>query len=324
LEVALTDLTVDRLTQDPATLTVRLFDAGEREQRFFDGMRATVRQLRGDSAGDLSDTVTLAKALVGLVKTQAPFAQRTSRLQPAATAIRAALRSASDAHTLLHDSLPRAVEQLIDQQHPAVSKCCALLRDALHEITSVYSRELGKLEQVLRCELGVTDGTAGLEELHARAKRVQGLTGDFRLEALISRLSTYSGTTAEIESIASLAANKPPRDWSDNDVDRAMLELADLAQRFNRAEAFARVKGRADGRHAIAFVVGLDRTPELAAREFEITEAERRTVLKIARELKTILQHVEAREEVVLAALAQVGSDTVGAKSTKRQRAANE
>jgi hypothetical protein len=36
------------------------------------------------------------------------------------------------------------------------------------------------------------------------------------------------------------------------------------------------------------------------------------------------LQRVEAREEVVLAALAQVGSDTVGTKSTKRQRAANE
>ncbi len=324
LEVALTDLTVDRLAQDPTTLTVRVFDAGERERRFFDGMRDAVRQLRGDSAGDLSETLDLAKAVVGIVKMEPPFSQRTIRLQPAATAIRAALRSASDAHTLLHESLPRAVEQLIGRPHPPVDECCAVLKAALDEIVSVYARELGKLNQVLQRELGFADSEVGLKELHVRAHRIQGLTGDFRLEAFITRLATYRASTADIESIASLAANKPPRDWSDNDVDRATLELADLAQRFNRAEAFARVKGRQDGRHAIAFVVGLDRAPELAAREFEITEGERRTVLQIAREIKSVLQSVNARDEVVLAALAQVGSDVLATKNAKRRRAVNE
>ena len=324
LEVALTDLTIDRLAQDPTTLAVRVFDAGERERRFFDGMRETVRHFHGDTDGDLSETVSLAKAVVGIVKMQPPFSQRTNRLQPAAIAIRTAIRSASDAHVLLHESLPHAVEQLIGRPHPPVAECCDVLRAALDEIVTVYPRELQRLDQVLRRELGFQDNKAGLEELYVRAQRIQGLTGDFRLEAFISRLATYGGLTTDIESIASLAANKPPRDWSDNDVDRATLELADLSQRFNRAEAFARVKGRADGRHAIAFVVGLDRAPELASLEFEIAEGERRTVLQIAREVRTVLDSVNTRDEVLLAALAQVGSDVLVSSSAKPRRVVNE
>jgi len=119
----------------------------------------------------------------------------------------------------------------------------------------------------------------------------------------------YSGTLTDIEGIASLAANKPARDWSDNDVDRAELEAADLAQRFNRAEAFARVKGRQDGRHSVAFVVGLDRTPELASREFDINETERLDVLKLAREIRTLMEVGGLREDIILAAIAHIGSD---------------
>jgi hypothetical protein len=175
----------------------------------------------------------------------------------------------------------------------------------LREIRSAYQNTLDAIDETLRRELGSLAREMSL--LRERAERIRGLTGDFRLEAFIARLCSYEATVTDVEGIASLAANKPPRDWSDNDVDRAHLAVAGLAQQFNRAEAFARVKGRADGRHAVAFVVGLDRSPALQSREFEITEQDRRIVLELARALQGVLAS-ESSSEIRLAALAQVGS----------------
>ena len=306
LEVSLNDVTIDRLTSDPSALTLRVFDAGDRARRLFDAIRSILVETTGTSASELKDSVSLAKAIVGLVKSQPVFAQRTNRMSPEALAVRSAIRAATDPHTLLHESLPATLDGLLGHAHASVDASVAVLSDALREISGTYQRTLDEIDSRLRQELDSHTGEA--TELRERAARVKGLTGDFRLEAFIGRLCTYDATPSDIEGIASLAANKPPRDWSDNDVDRAHLAVAELAQHFNRAEAFARVKGRADGRHAVAFVVGLDRSPALQSREFEITERDRRRVLELARALQGVLASVESSPEIRLAALAQVGS----------------
>ena len=99
-----------------------------------------------------------------------------------------------------------------------------------------------------------------LAELRSRADNVRQLGGDHRLEAFIIRLAQFQGSDEEMESLASLATNKPSRHWVDSDIDRAAVELADMAQRFNRVEAYAHVKGRPDRRHAMAVVVGHEGT----------------------------------------------------------------
>lgn len=306
LEVSLNDVTIDRLTSDPSALTLRVFDAGDRVRRMFDAIRSILVETTGTPAAELKDSVSLAKAIVGLVKSQPVFAQRTHRMSPEALAVRSAIRAATDPHTLLHESLPATLDGLLGQANGPVDASVAVLSAALTEISGTYQRALDEIDRTLRQELG--SPASGSSEIRERAERVRGLTGDFRLEALIARLCTYDATPSDIEGIASLAANKPPRDWSDNDVDRAHLAVAELAQHFNRVEAFARVKGRADGRHAVAFVVGLDRSPALQSREFEITERDRRRVLELARALQGVLASVESSPEIRLAALAQVGS----------------
>ena len=305
LEVVLNDVTIDRLTSDPSALTLRVFDAGDRARRLFDAIRSVVSETTGATAAELKDSVSLAKAIVGLVKSQPIFAQRTQRMSAEAVAIRSAIRAATDPHTLLHESLPSTLDALIGTGHAPVGASVEILTATLREIRSAYQRTLDALDETLRRELGAPVGEMSL--LRERAERIRGLTGDFRLEAFIARLCSYEATLTDVEGIASLAANKPPRDWSDNDVDRAHLAVAGLAQQFNRAEAFARVKGRADGRHAVAFVVGLDRSPALQSREFEITEQDRRIVLELARALQGVLA-AESSADIRLAALAQVGS----------------
>lgn len=325
LEVELSDLTIDRFTLNPANLALRVFDPSERERSLFEGMRVTATRLAPEGTStELSDTTSLARALVGIVRSQPTFAQRTSRVSSQAAVIRSAVRAATDPNVLLHESLPKALDTIIGRPLAPVPECIRVLGDALEEIATTYQRMLTQVDQVLRTELGVNQGDLGDHELHERAQRVTGLTGDLRLEAFIARMLTYRAQTPIIEGIASLAANKPARDWSDNDADAALLSVAELAQQFNRAEAFARVKGRVDGRHAIAFVVGLDRSPAVLSHEFEISERDRKQALELVRGIKQLASKGDIRSEIVLAALAQVGSDVLMNVRSAETRAVNE
>jgi hypothetical protein len=326
LEVALTDLTVDRLVQDPASLSLRRFDAGDRERRLLQGLRETVVELGAmDDSAASRDAVALARAIVGIVKLQPPFVLRTQSLSSSAARVRAAVRAAEDPHTLLYETLP-AVAAEISGVGPAapIDISIGTIRAGLQEIAGAYARMLLDIAKLVQSELNFDVNDAGIEELHGRAAHLKGLTGELRLEAFVGRLTSYQATPEEVEGLAGLAANKPARDFTDHDVDRAKIELADLAQRFNRAEAFARVKGRPDGRHAIAFVVGLDRAPSIASQEFEISESDRRQVLEIARDIQDLVDRRSNRKEIALAALAQVGSGLLTAASKRRLRAVNE
>ena len=48
-----------------------------------------------------------------------------------------------------------------------------------------------------------------MAELRSRADNVRELGGDHRLEAFIMRLALFKGTDEDVESLASLATNKP-------------------------------------------------------------------------------------------------------------------
>ena len=158
------------------------------------------------------------------------------------------------------------------------------LREALTELRDAYPSMLHRLRELLLSELHVPNASPPmLADLRSRAENVVGIGGDHRLEAFIIRLTRFAGTDEDMESLASMAANKPPGNWVDADVDRASVELADLAQRFIHLEAFARVKGRASKRHAIAVVVGIGERPAPFHDDFEIGDLERADVRCLGR-----------------------------------------
>src|SRR5262249_30658468 len=154
--------------------------------------------------------------------------------------------NASDPHRALFVDLPLAF--------PGVNPrdLGERLADALTELADAYPRMLHQLRHRTMEALGHQSEAGG--SLSERALAGFRLTGDLRVDAFARRLSEFRGTDAEIEALASLALNRPARDWSDRDPDRAALELADLALQFRRAETLARVKGRLPTRHALAVV----------------------------------------------------------------------
>ena len=146
------------------------------------------------------------------------------------------------------------------------------VREGLEELTQAYPSMLHRLRDIMLAELQVPNiSPQALAELRDRAENIRQLAGDFRLDAFVGRLSQFDGSDESFEGIASLAANKPPRDWVDPDLDHAAIELADMAQRFLRAETYARVKGRPDKRQAMAVVIGMDGRPAPLLEEFDLS-----------------------------------------------------
>jgi hypothetical protein len=157
-------------------------------------------------------------------------------------------------------------------------------------------------------------------ELHERARVVADLTGDLRVDAFAGRLATYRGEIPEIEAIASLAINRPPRDWTDRDPDQAALALAEFALKFRRAETLARVKGRRPTREAMALIIGTGEAGQEIVEEFEIAERDRPKVTALAQALHKVLAQSGADRNVTLAALAETGLDALAPRGTRLKK----
>jgi hypothetical protein len=170
-------------------------------------------------------------------------------------------------------------------------------------------------------ELRIPYGTeTEIAELRTRAETVKGLTGNYRLDAFATRLAIYSGSDDEIEGIAGLAANKPPRDWVDRDIDQARIEIAALAQEFVKAEGLAHVKGRLDRRLAMALYFGDPTRPGPITPEFHITLDQRPQVDSLVSAFHAVLNESRPSRDVALAALAELGSQLAAQSPTSISR----
>jgi hypothetical protein len=148
---------------------------------------------------------------------------------------------------------------------------------------------------------------AQLDRLRARAEAVAGITGDLRQDSFATRLAKHDGSTVSIEGILSLAANKPPRDWTDRDIDAATLEISKVALRFRQAEAFVSVKGRKPNSEAFAVVIGAGTGAKMISRSFDITDRHRQAVETKADEIAAQLRKQGLGTDVLLAILAKAG-----------------
>lgn len=161
---------------------------------------------------------------------------------------------------------------------------------------------LDSLRELLLKELR-SSGSGGLDKLRRRAKAVMGVTGNYRLDAFAARLSTYDESQEAIEGLASLAANRPPRDWVDRDVDAARVELAALAREFMRAEGFAHIQGRGDGRLSFALLMSDPNRAGLIAPEVSIDPEDQHRARSIAQALRAVVGDNVSREVAFAAAI---------------------
>ena len=115
----------------------------------------------------------------------------------------------------------------------------------------------------------------------------------------------FSNAPEDMESIASLAINKPVREWSDNDPKAAMLEIADFSLKFRQAEMLAQLKKRNPTSEALALMLGTGENGYTMIETFNVTEGEKEEILTLARDIESVLSKNGINNKQKLAALAE-------------------
>lgn len=315
------DIDVEILAKDPAEIQLRWMDLSDLSRRLLSSMAEVVRDL--DTTNNLAylTPIDVARGLIAIFDRLHPWTKRTSQLSSNAIHVRDLFKHANDPNKFLFDDIPAAFgERHVVDDEANLQRIVKEMREGLEELIGSYPSMLRRLYDLMLGELQVPNNSPqAISELRERAENIREIGGDFRLNAFIGRLSQFEGRDQDLEGIASLSANKPPRDWTDPDLDRASVELADFSQKFVRAESFARVKGRVDKRHAMAVVVGLNGRPTPLHAEFEVTDSEREAIDKTIECIEKVIE-IDGPEDrkLLLAALAELSSrymDVEGCKS---------
>ena len=311
----LSDLDVDYLAKDPSDIQVRWMDLSGISRDLLSELAGVVRQFDVDNELRCLEPIDVARGLVAIHDRLSPWVSRTQRLSQNAIRIRQLFKQAKDPNRLIFDDMPKLLSGTGKANESTTAfRIASAVREGLKEMCDAYPAMLDRLRGTLLAELDVpTTAPAMMQELRDRAANVRELGGDHRLEAFIMRLALFEGSDADMEGLAGMAVNKPVHSWVDPDVDKALVELADMAQRFVRAEAFAHVKGRRDKRHAMAVVVGLEGRPAPAHYEFQVSDLERHSVRALVETVTTALKTSgEDQLNVVIAALAEVTARYLG------------
>ena len=286
--------------QEPAAVRVRFVELTEVDAHL---ISALSKRLSTSDRPVLPSALEVARALVRTVKALPHWVQRTTTLSREAAVVRDLSRHATDPNQLLLEDLPSQLGRSGEGNLTDLGKViCA----ALGELEQAYPMMLNELASLMLSELRSPHSEGDFGALHRRANVVRGLSGNFRLDAFANRLSAYQGELTEMEDIASLVANKPPRAWVDRDIDAARLELADLAQQFLRAEGLAHVKGRPDERIMMSVYVSDPSYPAPVAPHFQLSSSERAEAEDLADKIKVLINSAGSPENVAMGALARL------------------
>lgn len=292
-----TDADIDEYLQDSSRFSMRWILIDKEKTSILAGISDILAEV-GASA-NISDPLEAARGLVAMVFALPAWSQRTHTISDIARSVRDTLLKANDPHKVLFIDLAALLEKSSDKSYVEA------LRSPIAEIARAYD---ALLERINDSMLEALDAPADkLDRLRARAEVLNGVTGDLRQDAFAARLAKHDGSKASIEGILSLAANKPPRDWNDRDIDHALLDIAQAALRFRQAEAFASVKGRAPTSEAFAVVIGAGAQTRTITRSFTIPDRHREAVESMAERLAATLLAEGHSTEILLAALAKAG-----------------
>ena len=306
-----TDLDMEYLARDPRSVQLRWMDLSDEARALLSEMVGIVRDL--DPANSLPDLepIDVARGLVSIYDRFPDWVGRTQGLSANAKQVRQLFKQANDPNSLIFDDIPQRLSDGTGlDKYTTLRHISDNVRSGLTELRNAYPAMLRRLRETLLAELQVANASPSLlGELRARAENVRQLSGDHRLEAFIVRLAQFQGSDQDMESLASMATNKPPTTWVDSDIDRATVELAAMAQKFKNLESYAHVKGRSDKRHAMAVTVGMNGSRATVQDVFDVTDLDRAEIEQLIKRMEKVLeQNGEQSRNIILAALAELSA----------------
>ena len=226
------DVDVEYLAKDAESIQLRWMDISELSRRLLSDMAEIVRDLDQENELIHLEPIDVARGLVSIFEQLPQWTKRTMRLSENAVQVRDIFKRAQDPNKFLFDDIPALLgdEKVSLSNEKDIHRIVSVVHEGLKELTQAYPSMLHRLRDIMLAELQVPNlSPQSLCELRERAENILELAGDFRLDAFIGRISKYDGSDGAFEGIASLMANKPPRDWVDPDMDHASIEIAEMS-----------------------------------------------------------------------------------------------
>ena len=239
------------------------------------GGRAAVVERLGKGLGVNAATVPVVKALFRMVKGLPDFTWNTRRLPAATLALRDTFQNARSPEHFLYVALPEALGlPPFSEAKPnktEIETFFSSLNESLRNLADATSSAINSSRDVLLKACGLGVGEEPWLELRSTAVALEPAVTEPQLLTFLKRV-TQSGTDASgIESVLALVANRPPRNWTDLDVDRFPEAATAIGKTFREA---ARSTG-----------VASDASAQLAA----LSPKERRQANDILGRVKTYL-----------------------------------
>ena len=308
----ISDLDVDILTKDENSIQLRWMDLTGNSKKLLSGLAGIIQSVGSNRKLIHLQPIDVARGLVAIHDTLPGWAQRTQKLSTNTLKIRRLLNQARDPNKFLFGDLPSVLQkEAVEFEKLNIDQMVETIGDSILEMTGAYPSLLAKLRGLLLDELDIPNSSnSSLSELHERAKNIEGIGGEFITEAFTKRIGVFDASDSHIESIASMAASKPVSNWVDQDVQKAMLEIAAFCRDFRRAESFAHIHNRDDKRRAISVVVGIEGRQQEIWSEFDVSDHDRTSIARLSKNVRKVLNSVQDQNlNIVLASLAEISAE---------------
>lgn len=204
-----------------------------------DGAKAEMLHLLAQRWNIPPKTVPVVRELVRRIRLLPDHAKRTRRLSPQAVALRQAVMQAHCPERLLYHDVPSALGVPIEQ----VEQFTEALEETLRELQQVTPRVIAWARDELLRACSFPEGMEGWRAFRQQATALRGKTMHPQLVPLLLRAG-YSPTTetsdeAALDSVLALVGGRPPRSWTDAEVERFPEAARLYGEAFQQAALLA-------------------------------------------------------------------------------------
>ncbi len=182
----------------------------------------------------------VVRALVRMVRSVPESAWRTRKLPEEVLELREAFERARSPERLLFHDLPVALGEkpFGEQQNKSKKRIEAFfekLNQALQTWGAFVPSQVEKARDTLLRACGLPEGPEGWARLRAQAKQLSGKPLHSSLVPLVNRLTAPGEEAVVLDGVLALVASKPPKSWTDSDIERFPEQARLLGERLLQA-----------------------------------------------------------------------------------------
>ncbi len=293
----------DELLVNFDEFSFKFFGDNESEERMIENTVKALKDAGVAVAG--SKPLMLARSLVAFALRLPMLTQKTIKLGRRAQNLKSQLLNASDPIDLLFVKLPAIYTDLANDSSELTAD--------LEELKSFYPDTLKSVEALLFKSIG-HDASLGVSSLNDRAKNIQSLGNNFKLEQLAGKLAVYSGLASNVEGIITLCTDKPRQSWTDRDINATLSFIPELAMEFRKAESYAGLRGRDTNRTFLSIVTATPDGKDVT----EVVELSKEELKKVNSVADVVLSQLDSLDyNQAMGVLAQLASRIAEHKANK-------